>query len=221
MNCGDRTRVTHVYAVKEWITFNDILLEQSDILEDLLVDLYSVVVANGIFTQEVENEVVGRLAGDMLVAQRATADSIRFVIALFITSSQCETVDEIHRGGTLSLQHNLVPEVGCVIGTDAIDVFLRNKSATPQNRLSTVVYLQLTRFLEFIHVALTLDGTTRSQEHVFVVSVDVLDPVGQPSDCLIVHDRLPVTRNIGLRCGYAITDVNRYVLWLHSMLYEG
>lgn len=141
MNCGDRIRVTHVYAVKEWVTFNDILLEQGDILKDLFVDLDSVVVADGIFTQEVEDEVVGRFAGDMLVAQRATAHSIRFIVTLLVTSSECETVDEVHRGGALSLQHNLVPEVGCVVRTDTIDVFLRNKSATPQKRLATGVPL--------------------------------------------------------------------------------
>ena len=124
ISCGDRIRSTHVDAVKEGVALDDVLLEQHDVLENLFVDLHAVEVPDGVFAQEIEDEVVRRLARDVLVSQRATAHGVCLVVALLVASSQRKAVDEVHGRRTLSFDHDFVSEVGRVVRTNAIDVIL-------------------------------------------------------------------------------------------------
>lgn len=73
-------------------------------------------------------------------------------------------------------------------------------------------YLQFASLFELVHVALTLERTTGSQEHILVCAIDVLDPVGQPSDCLVVHHGLPFARDVWFGNGNALANIDSDVL---------
>lgn len=78
------------------------LLEYDDVLEDLLIHTYTIVVTDRIFAQEVEDEEVRRFTSDMLEPQRTATNSVGFVVTLLVTCSKCELVDEIHSRCTLT-----------------------------------------------------------------------------------------------------------------------
>ena len=45
-----------------------------------------------------------------------------------------------------------------------------------------------------------------------MVLIDILDPVGEPGDRVIVDHLFPRSRDIGFRDGLMLTDVNRDIL---------
>lgn len=79
-----------VEAVEQVVAFLLVLLEQLQVLEDALLHRHLVVVANGIFTEEVKDDdvllsvqvVVER---HVLVAERAAADGVRLIFVLLVT----------------------------------------------------------------------------------------------------------------------------------------
>lgn len=59
---------TNFNSVEQWVTLRGLVLEDLDIPEDALVNLNTVVVANGVFAEEVENKEVWRFEGNVFVA---------------------------------------------------------------------------------------------------------------------------------------------------------
>lgn len=118
-------RKTHVDTIEQFILGVLAVLEDADVLVHLLVDRDLVVVPDRVFAQEVEHELVGRLERDVLAAQRATADGIRFVVALLVASSKREFVNEVHRCRTLTFTHVLVPQRIVVVVSDLVYIFLK------------------------------------------------------------------------------------------------
>ena len=51
-----------------------------------------------------------------------------------------------------------------------------------------------------------------------MVLIDVLDPIGKPSDCVVVDYLFPCSRDVGLRDGLMLADVNRYVFRTDTVL---
>lgn len=62
----------------------------------------------------------------MFVSQRTTTNSIRFVFTLFIARSQSQTIDKVQGGGTLSVSHDFGFEIGSVVFSDLVDMFLES-----------------------------------------------------------------------------------------------
>ena len=105
---GQQREKTYVDAVEQTIVVVLILLEYAHVLEDLLVDLDTVVVPDGVFAQEVEGDVIFAfvvLERDVLATQRTTADGVRLVLALLVTRTKCESVNKVHGRGALSVSH--------------------------------------------------------------------------------------------------------------------
>jgi hypothetical protein len=83
-----------------------------------------------VLAQEIENDPVRGLERDVLVSQRTTADRVRLVLALLVARTERELVDEVQRGRTLSVRHDLGLEVLGVVLPDPVDVFLRRSQPT-------------------------------------------------------------------------------------------
>jgi hypothetical protein len=64
------------------------LLEDLQVLENLRRDFNGIVVPDRVFTQEIEDNLVRRLEGNVFIPQRTTADSVGLVLTLLITSSE-------------------------------------------------------------------------------------------------------------------------------------
>ena len=83
---------------------------------------------------------------------------------------------------------------------------------------SSYAYLELARLFELVHVALTFERTTRSEEDVFVVAVDVLNPSREPSNGVIMEDILPLAANIGHGYGRILANVDRDIFRPYAQL---
>lgn len=114
----------HCQTIKKQVIVLLVLLKDAKVLVHLLVDIDVVEVANRVFAEEVELNVSGRRESDVLAAQRAAADRIRFFVALLVAGTKRKEVDEVESGGALTVRHELDVEVGSVIATDAINVLL-------------------------------------------------------------------------------------------------
>lgn len=79
-------------------------------------------------------------------------------------------------------------------------------------------YLELARLLELVHVTLTLERTASSEEDVFVVAIDILDPRREPSDGLVVNDFLPVATDVRDRYRRFLADVDGDIFRTYSKL---
>lgn len=127
-------RVSRLMHMKDRCAYSDsieqvvlrllVVLEDTDVLVHLQVDLHPVVVPNRIFTQEIEDNPVGGFECDMLASERATTDSVSFIFSLFVTSTKGKLVDEVHGGRPLTICHDLGPQVGGIGVADFIDVIL-------------------------------------------------------------------------------------------------
>ena len=80
--------------------------------------------------------------------------------------------------------------------------------------------LELSRFLKLLHVALTLERTACCQENILVVSIDVLNPIGEPRHGFVVNDGLPLAGHVGLGNRNAVSDVDRDVLGMDTELWQ-
>lgn len=81
-----------------------------------------------------------------------------------------------------------------------------------------LTHLQFARLFKLGHVALSLERASCSEENVLVVLVDVLDPIGKPSDGVVVDHLFPRSSNVRLRDGLMLTNVNRYVFRTDTVL---
>jgi hypothetical protein len=115
---------TYIHAVEEVIALGLVLLENPDILEDLRLDGDAIVVPNGIFTEEIEDDEVGCFEGNVLTAQRAAADGVSFIFAFLVPGTKSQPIDKVHGCGPLPVGHDLVLEVGGIFATDGINVVL-------------------------------------------------------------------------------------------------
>jgi hypothetical protein len=133
--CTAQTELmTHGDTIEQVVIIGLVLLEDPNVLEYLLVDRNTLVVPNGVFTKEVEDDVVRLLEGDVLTAEGATTDGVRLVFALLVTCTKRKLVDKVHRRGTLTVSHDLVLEIRVVVLTNAVDMFLHGRSAIEVDR---------------------------------------------------------------------------------------
>ena len=115
---------TYSDTVEESVGIFFVLLKYSDVLEDLLLDLDALVEPDRVFTEEVEDEEIGWLQGNMFATQGTAADSIGFIFTLLVTSTECKLVNEVHRRRTLPVSHDLRSKLNLVVLPDAIDMIL-------------------------------------------------------------------------------------------------
>jgi hypothetical protein len=116
---------TYVDPIKQIVPILLILLKDLDILKHLIVNRHPLIVPDRVLAQEIEDDIIRLLECDVLAPQRATANRVRFVVALLISGTQCKLVDEVHRRRPLSVGHHLVLQIGRVVLPDAVDVALR------------------------------------------------------------------------------------------------
>lgn len=117
--------LTHRQSVEQIISLLlRLRFKDLDVLENLSVDVHFLVKPHRVFTQKVEDDLVGRLQGDVLVSQRTTTDSIGLIFAFLVTSSQSQTIDEIQCRRSLTISHDFRLEILRVVFSDLIDVFL-------------------------------------------------------------------------------------------------
>jgi hypothetical protein len=119
------TLATYVDPIEQIVPVLLILLKNLDILKHLIVNRHPLIVPDRVLAEEVEDDIVWLLERNMLAPERATADRVRFVVALLIPGTQCKLVDEVHRRRPMSVGHHLVLQIGRVVLPDAIDVALR------------------------------------------------------------------------------------------------
>jgi hypothetical protein len=116
---------TYVDPIEQIVPILLILLKDLDILKHLIVNRHPLIVPDRVLAEEVEDNIVRLLERNMLAPERATADRVRFVVALLISGTQCKLIDEVHRRRPLSISHHLVLQIGRVVLPDAVDVALR------------------------------------------------------------------------------------------------
>lgn len=122
---GPKTE-THRDTVKQGVAFAlAIALEDTNILENLRVDFDDIIISNRVFAQEIKYEPTGRLEHNVFIAQRATADGIRLVFALFVTRSEGQTIDKVHGSRALSVCAHFILEVSGIVVSNAINVILQ------------------------------------------------------------------------------------------------
>jgi hypothetical protein len=117
-------RSAYIHAIEEMIALGLVILEYPNVLEDLRLDRNTIVVPNGIFTEEIEDDEVGCFEGDVFAAQRAAPDGVSFVFTFLVPGTKSQPVDEVHGCGPLPVGHDLVLEVGSIFAPDGIDVIL-------------------------------------------------------------------------------------------------
>lgn len=105
------------------------MLEKTNVLEHLRENGDTVVISDRVLSEEVESDKVWLLERDVFAPQRAAANCIRLILALFIACSEGEHVDEIHGCRPLPEAHDFVPQVRMIILSDPFDVFLEGKIA--------------------------------------------------------------------------------------------
>jgi len=143
------------------------------------------VVPNRVFTEEVEGNFARLVERDVLAAKRATANSVRFVLALLVARTKSVLVDEVDGGCALACRCQLRLKIRFIICTDSIDIVLQHRQRVMTIGMETM-YLQLARLLELITVALALDGAGSRKEDVFALAIDILLPMCKPSDSVVV-----------------------------------
>jgi hypothetical protein len=115
---------TDRHTIEERVSIFFAIFENPNVLEDLKLYLHSILIPNGVLAQEIEMELVWCLQRDVLASQRTTADGIGFIFALLVTCSQCQSVNEVHCGCSLSIGHQASFEVRLIILTDSRNVLL-------------------------------------------------------------------------------------------------
>lgn len=79
-------------------------------------------------------------------------------------------------------------------------------------------YLQFAGLFELGHVALPLERAASCKENILVVLVDVLDPVSEPGDCVVVNHLFPRPRSVRFGDGFVLADINCDVLRTDTFL---
>jgi hypothetical protein len=115
---------SHSDAVKQVIVIGLVILEDSDVLEDLSFNGDTIIVSNRVFAQEVEDEEVRLLQSDMLASKRAATNCVGLIFAFLVTSTKSQTIDKIHSSCSLTVGHNFVLQVRIVILANAVNVIL-------------------------------------------------------------------------------------------------
>lgn len=68
--------------------------------------------------------------------------------------------------------------------------------------------LQLLGLFKLLPIALTLPCASRREEDVFRIPIDVLLPVRQPGDSVVMHDLFPRSRDVGYGHRSRLGDVD-------------
>lgn len=207
-------------TIEQGVLIRFVLLENPDILENLRIDFDLLVVPDRVFTQEVKAKNVGRLQRDVFTTERATPNGIGLVFAFLVASSKSKNINEVHSRSSLPIRHLFRLEIFSVICPDPVDVVLRGACVNPADWISVedLTHLQFTRLFKLDHVALSLERASRSEENVLVVLIDVLDPIGEPSDGVIMDHLFPRSNDVGLRDGLMLADVYRHVFRTDTVL---
>lgn len=121
----------------------------------LWVDLKLIVEADAVFAEEVEDDRAWWLEGNVLKLQRAAADSVSFVVAFFIASTQGKFVNKVHCGSKLTICHDSIRQVLLIVLANSANMLL-----------------QLSGFLEFLVVRLTFDVRVGCEHDILVRAID-------------------------------------------------
>lgn len=124
---------TDVDTVEDVIVIVLVFFEDTNILEDLRVNGDSIVVPNRIFSQEVENEEVRLLQGDMLASQGTTTDSICLILSFLVTGTKSKFINEVHCSCALTVSHDFVLQLSFVVLSNTVDMFLQGHGQLGSN----------------------------------------------------------------------------------------
>ena len=117
--------LTHSQTIKEIIPDGlGLLLEKLDIFEDLRLDCDFLLESHRIFTQEIKLDDIGWCQRDVFISKRTATDGIGFILALFVTRSQGQSIDKVHGGRSLPVRHDFGMQRILVVLSDRVDVFL-------------------------------------------------------------------------------------------------
>ena len=120
-----------------------------------------------ILAEELEVHVFATaVEGEVLHAQRAATDRVRFIFILLATDAQRQDVDEPHRRRLLLELAIARVEVPLII---------------PPNFIDTA--LELHRLVELVEVALALERRVRREHHIFILGHDVLRALATVALC--------------------------------------
>ena len=100
--------------------------------------------------------MVGRFESNVLVSERTAADGIRFVLALLVTSSERQFVDEVHGSSPLTVGHDLGLEVCLIVLPDPSDVALKQNHLSIRQFLSKTQKVQTFNSLAFSNLFISL-----------------------------------------------------------------
>mmetsp|Transcript_24663 Transcript_24663/g.41360 ORF Transcript_24663/g.41360 Transcript_24663/m.41360 type:complete len:345 (+) Transcript_24663:655-1689(+) len=149
----------------------EVLVDRLDHL-DLLLKQHTVLTKE----RQLHDKVIHQ--GDVLDTQRAAAHSVSLVLALFVSDTESEVVDEPKRCGPLALKGvSWRSKLGHVSASDVADVAR-----------------ELACLLELLEVRLALETAGRREPDVLEMVVDVLLPEGEPGDFIVVDDGAPFFR---------------------------
>ena len=193
----------YLEAIKEFISLlGGLALKETNVLENLLVDLHVLLEPDRIFTQKVKMHDVGLLQCDVLISEGAAAHSIGLVLTLLISGSECKSINQVHGRGTLTNKHLLVLEICHISTTDSLNLSL-----------------ETTSHLKLLHIRLALQGTASCQEDVLGRVVDVFLPGRQPRLCVVVNNLGPLVTCRSLWNRSILTQIECHLLRLDSQLY--
>jgi hypothetical protein len=211
---------THVDTVEQAVVVGFVFFEDSNVLEHLGVDGNTVIISNGVFAKEIENNEVRCFQGDVLTTKGAATDGVGFVFTLLITSTKGESIDEIHGCRTLSVSHDFTFEIVSVLQSNSFDVFLGAAESVKRGgyECKKRAYFEFPRLFKFGHIALTLQRAASGEENILVIPVYVLGPIGKPCYGLVVYDFLPRSWSVGHWDGRVFTNVKRDILWTNTKL---
>ena len=117
---------TNVDTVEDVIVIILVFFEDANILEDLSFNGDAIIVPDRIFSQEVENEEVRLLQGDMLASQGTTTNSICLIFPFFVTSTKSKFINEVHCGCALTVSHDFVLQLSLIVLSNTVDMFLQD-----------------------------------------------------------------------------------------------
>lgn len=106
------------------MTRPNLFFKDLKIFVDLDIDLDGVLIADGIFTEEIKVDKIGSFQFDVFITKRAAANRISFIIPFFIPCSEGQSINQVHGSGTLTGFGGLIHEISSVACTDLVDMFL-------------------------------------------------------------------------------------------------
>lgn len=83
-----RSEYTHRDAIEKIVFLGLVFLKDPNVLENLGFHLDTVVISNGVLSEEIEYNEVGRFERHVLTAEGAAADSISFLFAFLVSGTK-------------------------------------------------------------------------------------------------------------------------------------